>query len=38
MYFGFVVVQSETMARGNAGASYVARYLMMTLERSGGRY
>ena len=31
----FAVVQAETMARGNAGAHYVARYLMMTLERSG---
>ena len=33
----FAVVQAETMARGNAGAHYVARYLMRTLERSGGR-
>ena len=58
----FVVVQAETMARGNAGAlyptraassdltgekdsagafasaRYVARYLMMTPERAGGRW
>ena len=33
----FAVVQPETMARVNACAQYVARYLMMTLERSVGR-
>ena len=33
----FVVVQAETVERVNAGAQLFGRYLMMTLERSGGR-
>ena len=34
-YLARVVVQPETMARCNAGARYVALYLMRTLERAG---
>ena len=33
-YLAFVVVQALMRARVNAGADYVARYLMITPERS----